>query len=67
MQALTATFLDLKTSFPLPSCGQLKEMPSALTSSKKEKKNSDGAPKICQALYWMLPVPYSFSEGVFGP
>lgn len=39
-QALTTTFLELKTSFPCPSFpyGQLKELPPALTPGKKEKK-----------------------------
>lgn len=40
IQAVTATFLELKNSFPCPSfpCGQLKELPPDLTLGKKEKK-----------------------------
>lgn len=36
--ALTATVQDLKTACPLSSCGQLKELPPALTQGKKKGK-----------------------------
>lgn len=47
-KALPVTVLDLKTSCLLPSCGQLKELPPALTPGQKENKNSDGGSRCAK-------------------
>lgn len=49
------TVLHLKTSCPLPSCGQLKEQ---LLAKKKTKIRMKA-----QALHWMFPVCCFINEG----